>query len=1303
MVFSLRQHSMVNVLLFAVLSLTLSKSLFAAPADGLVTLNPADKGANVVLSSGNMAMTIVNGVTDPEAVRSTRGISQGEGIFYLEISDEDSASGNRMFGVATSAVSLTADHATLDSDPEAGLLRFNFLIDVFGLLIDYRGAKPIVHFFDSNGLIDTASEKLDTNDPVFLFISAASGSEDSTVPEPQHVVNYGGNNGADFTVFADTDALFAAIDSVIFNGSKSVQFGLPVDQAHPTVSINEGSQWVANNGSVSFNVTATEDGGGDLAPSVQWYLDGVLIGTGTSINPATVAAGTYLLKAEVEDSIGLKSSDTVYLYVHPTSGGGDLDHDFDGLTYDQEILAGTDPANPDSDSDGLSDGYEVAGGLGGIALHLNEVKLSFESDSTASNVTTTDSGLGTGYTQESTQGFIKSGIRANQPMNGEFRYWEGYAISDYDMGFGVMGPNIDLDSFCCVSGSVPGDWALPAADSAAPSLAVNSLLGNSIWRNLVFQNFYSNNDPYLGFAVDYTGADPIVYVIGSTGVQLVDGNAATTLTDFSGEDIFPVVYGNAASAPRASMVQTVNFGKEPFFYDVVQALTDASVANVSDLVPGWGAHRQFQHLGISISGATILSTSVESGDPVILNGTATDAAGADSSSSIAWTVTDSSENDVTLTFVGQATPTGSSVTVTPNTTGTFTVTASITDSKTGQAFTQTATITTDDTTPPNINDAPAGPIDVIVGPTNVISLEQISSAVLVGVTADDNADPSPTLGVRLVDDSALATSYNFADGPINVEITATDSVPLTAESAAIQVNFVDQTAPTINDAPTGPIEIAVGSGNSVTSAQISAALLSGVSATDNVDPSPTLAVRLANDSPLAATYTFQDGSISAEITATDSNGQVAESSAITVEFTANDTSAPALTVPADITVNSANGDALPATQSEIAAFLSGATAFDTVEGNITVTNNAPSSFPVGATTVTFTATDSANNTIQGSAVVVVIETELSPSVDSDGDGTSDADEGTGDADGDRIPDYLDSSTIQTELPVSSGNGSSNPQVLSSAEPGIQFVLGDTAFASGSGDATVTIQDVMDYGDGGSPVANGDDAGQYFPSGIIDFEIRNVTAGNSVDVIIPQSTPIPANAVYRKYTAAGGWVDFVVNANNAVASAPSVSGACPAANDTAYVTGLTAGHDCVRLRIEDGGPNDADGIANGTIKDPGGVSIQVVVTATRTAAASATTFANGSGEQTVMSFTISNNAGDAVLNELVLSASGTLNDTSDISGVSLYLDANSDGTADSSTALATGTYSADDGTVTLTFTTPYSLPVGTTQFLVTYTF
>lgn len=49
------------------------------------------------------------------------------------------------------------------------------------------------------------------------------------------------------------------------------------------------------------------------------------------------------------------------------------------------------------------------------------------------------------------------------------------------------------------------------------------------------------------------------------------------------------------------------------------------------------------------------------------------------------------------------------------------------------------------------------------------------------------------------------------------------------------------------------------------------------------------------------------------------------------------------------------------------------------------------------------------------------------------------------------------------------------------------------------------------------------------------------------------------------------------------------GYCPPPGSDLWTEGLTAGNWCVQLLIEDGGPNDDDGLANGTIIDPSGVA------------------------------------------------------------------------------------------------------------------
>jgi hypothetical protein len=90
------------------------------------------------------------------------------------------------------------------------------------------------------------------------------------------------------------------------------------------------------------------------------------------------------------------------------------------------------------------------------------------------------------------------------------------------------------------------------------------------------------------------------------------------------------------------------------------------------------------------------------------------------------------------------------------------------------------------------------------------------------------------------------------------------------------------------------------------------------------------------------------------------------------------------------------------------------------------------------------------------------------------------------------------------------------------------------------------------------------------------------------VVVPLTEAIPAEAVYRKWQA-GEWMSFIEDANNALYSSAGAEGYCPPPGSTEWQSGLTEGHWCVQLTLEDGGPNDADGVANGAILDPGGVA------------------------------------------------------------------------------------------------------------------
>ncbi|HEY9051943.1 MAG TPA: Calx-beta domain-containing protein [Gammaproteobacteria bacterium] len=212
--------------------------------------------------------------------------------------------------------------------------------------------------------------------------------------------------------------------------------------------------------------------------------------------------------------------------------------------------------------------------------------------------------------------------------------------------------------------------------------------------------------------------------------------------------------------------------------------------------------------------------------------------------------------------------------------------------------------------------------------------------------------------------------------------------------------------------------------------------------------------------------------------------------------------------------------------------------------------------------------------------------------DSDNDGIDDITEGIGDSDMDGIPDYLDG--IANPAILQGKQGDINAWLLKT-QAGLKIRLGRTAFLANRQTAHVTQQEINQYSgwrSRGVP-ANTMDT-RTNAGGLFDFEIYGLThAGQSALVVIPQHTAIPENSTYRMYTEIDGWKDFVEDSRNLLSSAPGAAGVCPPPGDTAYIPGLNPQHHCLLLFIEDGGPNDTDGLKNGVVADPAGIAVATV--------------------------------------------------------------------------------------------------------------
>jgi len=201
--------------------------------------------------------------------------------------------------------------------------------------------------------------------------------------------------------------------------------------------------------------------------------------------------------------------------------------------------------------------------------------------------------------------------------------------------------------------------------------------------------------------------------------------------------------------------------------------------------------------------------------------------------------------------------------------------------------------------------------------------------------------------------------------------------------------------------------------------------------------------------------------------------------------------------------------------------------------------------------------------------------------DTDLDGIPDNVEGFSDDDGDGLPAFLDNSSISYMQPL---HVNANQNKLIETEPGLRLVLGKFAKLQFSDGIQLSKQEIADTGlIAEDSLTHSED---YF-----DFAIEEIVpVGRSIFITIPLIQPIPEHAVYRKFSKENGWQDFVEDANNSIASSALVDGVCPIAGNETYTAGLTANHVCLRLIIEDGGANDADGVANGRIVDPGVIAV-----------------------------------------------------------------------------------------------------------------
>ena len=265
--------------------------------------------------------------------------------------------------------------------------------------------------------------------------------------------------------------------------------------------------------------------------------------------------------------------------------------------------------------------------------------------------------------------------------------------------------------------------------------------------------------------------------------------------------------------------------------------------------------------------------------------------------------------------------------------GVTTVSCSATDAA-GNSASDSFTITVQDTTAPVVH-VPASFSVEASGPSGATTTFTVS--------ASDAVDPSVSASC------SPASGATFPLGPTTVTCTATDGSGNTG-SASFTVTVVDTTPPALTLPADVEVE-ATGPGG--------AAVSFTATASDIVDGSVAVGC-----SP-ASGPTYPLGSTTVDCAATDAAGNSATGSFLVKVV---DTTAPSLTVPGNITAE--------ATGPSGAAVSYSATASDLVDGAVTpvCTPASGSTFALGTTGVSCTASDAAGNSVTAGFTVAVVDT-----------------------------------------------------------------------------------------------------------------------------------------------------------------------------------------------------------------------------------------------------------------------------------------------------------------------------------------
>jgi hypothetical protein len=496
-------------------------------------VSPTDRDPAIVVRDDSLAVDF----HFAGAARSSRAIAPGSGVFYFEAHRLTDDLGPYGAGVATSSVPVVGGDAYAGfSDQSFGVTvggstyyESGYVAgfpgsanDTYGFVVDYRGATPTVHFvardWGGTPIVVHTQAMPGVTTPLYIMLSGSKRAAGYEIELNP------GNDTVNFPFAYDPRAplraagLTAVADALVLGWGGSFA-GAPDESPVITTS---SDLVVAPGTPVTVTATATDTEDGSLTSALRWEL-----------------LSTPHYAGRLRGTGGSFSFTPTAIGRHPARVEV---RDSAGQRSEAIVMVRVEAPLPQAATVRLE--HDPRAGAG--------IELSAD-------------GLSARWT-----GLGKMGIRANQSNYGRFWYFEIQRLIDpANQGGGVVIGAGNLD---------PYDWY-----DVPPSCSINTT--GSAWRNIIWQTSFPNPDPrtydHYGFAVDYRGGHPIVYII--VGGQVV----RELYLDDVWVELYPVIYGNPQGTPAGSFDEAINFGASPFFYDAAAALVAHGV-DVSGFELGWG-------------------------------------------------------------------------------------------------------------------------------------------------------------------------------------------------------------------------------------------------------------------------------------------------------------------------------------------------------------------------------------------------------------------------------------------------------------------------------------------------------------------------------------------------------------------------------------------------------------------------------------------------------------------------------------------------------------------------------------------